>query len=731
MNTLGAACTVLYYVMVTAIGVWAARKYHTEPFHIERKRKEKAGLDYVVRLLLVNREMTLALGTASLVATWMGAGLLSHLATEMFARGLLSCYAPLSYAMAFALGGSFFAHKLHETGSTTVLDPLQRRFGQRLVIVYFIPCLCGEVLWSAVSLSTLGSTMNLIIEVNEIVCIIISSIVTLFYTSLGGLYSIIYTDLFQVVILLSGLLLSLPFCLHNAATSATNHYGSSWIGTVTSEDFYHRIDRFITVGLGGISVQDYVQRVLACPEAQVAEAMSYSAAFGCMILAVPAIIIGGCAKTANFTTTQSNATLTMEDIIRGNVLAMAIRTLTPGPVAVILVLGFASSVMATVDSTIFSAATMLSHNIYKGILRPKASTTELVLVLRLSVLLLGAFATYIAVATTAVNSMWNYASDLLFILLFPQMVCILFLPDGVNAYGSLTGFFLGLLLRTAAGEPGMGLPTLFRYPGYDSQHGRQLFPYRTFSMVAHLLCMLVASRVVKKLFVGGIMPMRYDFLQCFHSQERRPSTASLKPVSNESEEKRKNKRTVAAERTDRSGTEGTTFEADQEQSLKSGLSLKSGISLKSGKSGQSAPQSGISGRSVVDVPLDTETIQQKGQAMAEGTEICVRLDRTEKDTMASTTVRAKDGVFMEASKVSQPLQMSTVETNVPPKGQTAAPDAKTTAKKKAAKKDRSKEDKEKKDKKKEEKKEEKEEKKENDKERKDKSKKPKEDKQMA
>ncbi|XP_064475919.1 high affinity choline transporter 1-like isoform X2 [Ornithodoros turicata] len=724
MNTLGAACTVLYYVMVTAIGVWAARKYHTEPFHIERKRKEKAGLDYVVRLLLVNREMTLALGTASLVATWMGAGLLSHLATEMFARGLLSCYAPLSYAMAFALGGSFFAHKLHETGSTTVLDPLQRRFGQRLVIVYFIPCLCGEVLWSAVSLSTLGYTMNLIIEVDEIVCIIISSIVTLFYTSLGGLYAIIYTDLFQVVILLSGLMLSLPFCLHNAATSATNNYSSSnWIGTVSYEDFYHRIDRFITVGLGGISVQDYVQRVLACPEAQVAEAMSYSAAFGCMILAVPAIIIGGCAKAANFTTIQSNTTLTMEDIIRGNVLALAIRTLTPGPVAVILVLGLASSVMATVDSTIFSAATMLSHNIYKGILRPGASTTELVLVLRLSVILLGAFATYIAVATTAVNSMWNYASDLLFILLFPQVVCILFLPDGVNAYGSLTGFFLGLLLRTAAGEPGMGLPTLFRYPGYDSQHGRQLFPYRTFSMVAHLLCMLVASRVVKKLFVGGIMPMRYDVLQCFDAEERRPSTASLKQVSTESEEKRKNKRTIAAERTDRSGTEGTTFEGDQEQSIKSGLSLKSG------KSGQSA----ISGRSVVDVPLDTETVQQKVQAMAEGTEICVRLDRTEKDTMANTTVRTKDGIFAEASAV---------ETNVgPPKGhtQTAAPDAKTTAKKKAAKRDRSKEDKEKKDKKKEEKEEKKkeereekkEEKKENDKERKDKNKKPKDEKQMA
>ncbi|XP_064475916.1 high-affinity choline transporter 1-like [Ornithodoros turicata] len=678
MNTVAAACLVMYYVMVTSIGVWAARKYHTEPFHLGRRRKEKPPLDYVVRLLLANREMTVALGAASLIATWMGAGIMRHLATEMFARGLLSCYAPIAYSISFVIGGSLFANKIHQTESTTILDPLQRRFGQRLVIVYFIPCLCAEVMWSAVSLTTLGYAVNVIIEMNERVCIILSSIVTLFYTSLGGLYAVVYTDLFQAVVLFSAMLLCIPFCLNNASYRGLQQ-GSGWIGTIHPDELYHRIDRFITIGLGGISLQDYTQRILSSPTPAVAEAISYAAAFGCIVMAVPAIIVGGCAKNANFTSNNSNVTLSLEDVVRGDVLALAIRTLTPGPIAAIAVLGLASSVMATVDSAIFSAATMLTRNIYKEILRPQASVTEVVLVLRLSVIILGAFSSFIALGTTVVHPMWNYASDLVFILVFPQVVCTLYLPDDVNAYGSLIGFFLGLLLRTVAGEPGMGLPTLIRFPSYDEKLSRQRFPLRTFSMVAHLACMLVASRAAKKLFVAGTLPRSLDVLHCFDPERRRSiitfggskvSALSGKPGRDESDEKRKTSIALTEK------AELLPDGAEQEQSVKSCRSAQSEAhSALSVKSGTQSARGGRSRRqSVADVLTPLQQKDQTGTEktsvrMGEGTEIHVRVDRSEIDTSVAEQ----------------------------PKGQTqiAASDTKTPTKRKGKKVDKSKEEKEK------------------------------------
>jgi len=49
-----------------------------------------------------------------------------------------------------------FANKMREQGYVTMLDPLQDAFGERMGGMLFIPALCGEVFWSAATLSALG-----------------------------------------------------------------------------------------------------------------------------------------------------------------------------------------------------------------------------------------------------------------------------------------------------------------------------------------------------------------------------------------------------------------------------------------------------------------------------------------------------------------------------------------------------------------------------------------------
>ena len=53
-----------------------------------------------------------------------------------------------------------FANKMREQGYVTMLDPLQDAFGERMGGMLFIPALCGEVFWSAATLSALGKTFN-------------------------------------------------------------------------------------------------------------------------------------------------------------------------------------------------------------------------------------------------------------------------------------------------------------------------------------------------------------------------------------------------------------------------------------------------------------------------------------------------------------------------------------------------------------------------------------------
>ena len=55
-------------------------------------------------------------------------------------------------------GGLFFANKMRSQGYVTMLDPFQRKYGERMGGLLYIPALMGEVFWSAAILAALGKT---------------------------------------------------------------------------------------------------------------------------------------------------------------------------------------------------------------------------------------------------------------------------------------------------------------------------------------------------------------------------------------------------------------------------------------------------------------------------------------------------------------------------------------------------------------------------------------------
>ena len=55
-------------------------------------------------------------------------------------------------------GGLFFANKMRSQGYVTMLDPFQRKYGERMGGLLYIPALMGEVFWSAAILAALGKS---------------------------------------------------------------------------------------------------------------------------------------------------------------------------------------------------------------------------------------------------------------------------------------------------------------------------------------------------------------------------------------------------------------------------------------------------------------------------------------------------------------------------------------------------------------------------------------------
>jgi len=69
----------------------------------------------------------------------------------------------------------------------------------------------AEILWSAAILNALGSTLQVILALNQVESIISSALIAVAYTLVGGLISVAYTDVFQLGFIAFGLVKDSPF----------------------------------------------------------------------------------------------------------------------------------------------------------------------------------------------------------------------------------------------------------------------------------------------------------------------------------------------------------------------------------------------------------------------------------------------------------------------------------------------------------------------------------------
>ncbi|XP_075534972.1 high-affinity choline transporter 1-like [Dermacentor variabilis] len=271
VSLVGALTIILYYIAVVTVGVWAGRKVlHSDspltqsakegspgsrPFKSSTLLRTPNDNGYLLRLFLANRRVPLTLSFLSMTATWVGGGYLNGTAEAVFNYGIIRCHAPIGYALSLLIGGRFFAGKMRVTKALTMFDPFQQHYGRWIAVPLCLPALCGEVFWTAAILAALGDTVATITHVGSSSVIVLSSAIILFYTSLGGLYSVIYTDAFQVVSTIFGLWVSVAFFLRSNTVGTIGPPHSEWFGSIDTRDVSQIVDQLLMTVFGGIPWQ--------------------------------------------------------------------------------------------------------------------------------------------------------------------------------------------------------------------------------------------------------------------------------------------------------------------------------------------------------------------------------------------------------------------------------------------------------------------------------------------
>ncbi|MEM1067376.1 MAG: sodium:solute symporter family protein [Planctomycetota bacterium] len=470
----------IFYVLILAVGVWAGRK---------------GDDDTSSGLMLANRGLPLWIGVFTMIATWVGGGYINGTAEAVFnpERGLVWAMAPWGYALSMVVGGLFFARRMRRMNFTTLLDPFQIRYGKRVASALFLPALVGEVFWSAAILVALGTTFGTVMEFDVPISILISATIAVGYTMVGGLRSVAYTDIVQLLCLVLGLCLAIPFATKavGGVEFVTTTYWSQMPSFPQGTSVWLWVDTALLLILGGLPWQVYFQRVLASKDEKTAVRLSLVGALGCLLMAVPAVVIGAVGAVADWSVTEVSPSdqPTM-------ILPYVLRYLTPPIVATIGLGAVAAAVMSSVDSSILSASSMFAWNVYRPLFRPSASDRELRIVIRAAILFIGAAATTLALSVQSVYVLWYLCADLVYVILFPQLVSVLFWKQA-NRTGAIAGALVGLVLRLGGGEPLLGLPAFIPYP-WQGPAGSD-FPFRTLAMVSGLITIWFVSKATEKI----------------------------------------------------------------------------------------------------------------------------------------------------------------------------------------------------------------------------------------
>ncbi len=475
----------------------------------------------VAEILVAGRAMPLWMATLTMAATWIDGGYLLG-TTEGVLTSLASGWqGGVCFGLSLILGGVIFARRMRKLEYVTLIDPLVARFGRRWSVALALPAMLGELLWSAELLVAVGATFGVILGVDLTAAILISAAVVTAYTVLGGMWSVGYTDSVQFMLIPIGLLLALPFAL-----SAAGGLDACWSAYVdqkgsaaafvpplvtdacwTAPQIVGWWDLSIMLVLGGIPWNCYFQRIQACQTPAKAQWHSIVSGVVTMLMTVPPILLGLAAFGYQGWTPEAAEQL---HDAPSTALPLLLQQATPALVAIIGLAAIVGAVTSSFSSSILSAGSMISWNVVRGLVAPDVGTVAMQRIIRVTIMLLGVGAVVLALRVQSVQQLWFFTSDLVFVLLFPQLLYAVFDPRA-NRTGSIVAFCVSLVLRLAAGESILAVPQMVDYDQllgrvlpesaglwFDPAGDATLFPVRTFAAAVGLVLLPVVSRLTAR-----------------------------------------------------------------------------------------------------------------------------------------------------------------------------------------------------------------------------------------
>jgi solute:Na+ symporter, SSS family len=249
LSILDWGCIIGYFIVLGLIG-------------FQTSRRIESVQDYNV----AGEKVTWPILFASLAASVLGGGASTGMAGNVFKDGYVFMFAFCAYGVASVLIGYFIApHLKAYKGAQTVGDIMEKHYGRsaKLLTGILSVGLCTGILGGQAL--ALGTMFNVILDVPPIVGILIGMGAVILYTSFGGVWAVIQTDVVQFVLL--GVILPVTLIIGLFAVGSTDTLVEKvpdvHLTFLGDWKLAHFIGLFITFFLGEALIPPYTQRVFA------------------------------------------------------------------------------------------------------------------------------------------------------------------------------------------------------------------------------------------------------------------------------------------------------------------------------------------------------------------------------------------------------------------------------------------------------------------------------------
>lgn len=351
--------------------------------------------------MVAGRRLGPFLMAGTLAATEIGGGSsLGVVENGMSGYGISSAWYIITMGFAFVIL-TFLAPKFRAATVKTVPEYFRRRYGKSAglitAIIMLLPLVgltAGQFIASSVILSTM-------LGIGYKTAVIIVAVVVTIYSVMGGLWSVTLTDFVQVFLIIIGMIIAVPFAVNLAG---------GWdavVANVPAETF-DMFSGYTPMGILSLTVmyvatftvgQEAVSRYYAARDGKAARQGSVLAAVLNFVYAfVPAVL--GVIVLALISMGKFSAA-DFEAVGARYALPVLAMEAMPAVICGLLFAGIISATMSSSDSDLLGAGSIFANDIYRAVLKPDATSKEVMNVTKIVMGIVGVASMFIALFNTS------------------------------------------------------------------------------------------------------------------------------------------------------------------------------------------------------------------------------------------------------------------------------------------------------------------------------------------